>query len=113
MPKFAKIALQPASGTSLLPGGAPVTQLLKVENSSQGAKPRECQARRGSSGAARVWQLHRVGGQLTPRCTSRPRLFLPPSFHAVALKLKLLYTPEGAPEQVTEVTDVRNFPPTL
>lgn len=36
-----------------------------------------------------------------------------PPVRAVALKLKLLYTPEGAAAQVTEVTDVRNFPPTL
>lgn len=41
MPKFAKVTLMPASGTTLAPGGAAVTQLIKVENSAQGAKPRE------------------------------------------------------------------------
>ena len=41
VPKFAKVTLMPASGTTLAPGGAAVTQLIKVENSAQGAKPRE------------------------------------------------------------------------
>lgn len=45
-----------------------------------------------------------------PLCPPPPPL---PPARAVALKLKLLYTPEGAAAQVTEVTDVRNFPPTL
>jgi len=119
----------PASGTTLVPGGAAVTQVIKVENSAQGTKPREY----GGCGAVRV-RARTLARALAQRPAPAPCVLLyhqpagvvhatnslvttrfrfsPPSGPAVALKLKLLYTPEGA-EQLTEVTDVRNFPATL
>jgi len=39
VPKFMQLKLDPASGTSLPPGGPPVTQTLHVTNSQHGVKP--------------------------------------------------------------------------
>jgi hypothetical protein len=129
VPKYAKVTLQPASGTALTPGGPPLTQLIQVENSAQGTKPSEWRSWAGgsSSGSRRRYRVGcRGGGGSAVLSPSPPRFracTLPlPSRHssspsaaaAVALKLKLVYAlAGGSGEQVTEVTDVRNFPPTL
>lgn len=89
-----------------------MTQLIKVENTAQGTKPRECLTVCSVCGDETPTGIPLSGQRTDLTCSTCDPAFAPLR-SAVALKLKLLYTPEGALEQVTEVTDVRNFPPTL
>ena len=117
-----KLTMAPASGTTVgvHAGGVPLTQAIRVENAQQGAKPSECggrgrgpvQRRRGGVARARAARsvLNRVAATHTLALLAHP---CPASPRAVALKLRLTYTPPGGGEAVTETTDVKNFPPTL
>lgn len=110
VPKYAKVTLSPASGSALTPGGPAITQLIRVDNSAQGTKPSEWWHYLQPIDWFHIEVVRSLIACAFPPHTL-PCLSFP--FPAVALKLKLVYTLPGAPEPTTEVTDVRNFPPTL
>lgn len=121
VPKYMKVAMSAASGSALAPGGPPLTQAIRVENTQQGVKPSEWsdgalagQAGGWVGGVGRARVLDGEAGPATmtgavhSRVTALPARARP---RAVALKLKITYTVAG--NAVESTFDVKSFPPTL
>lgn len=121
-PKYVKMTLMPASGNVLSPGGE-VSQVIKLENSLHGAKPREYACHvylcfRLHMFAIRRSRILLVALPCITLCvhSSNPQPVFAPCLlncPAVMLKLKLSYTITSTGEAVTEVVDVKGFPATL
>ncbi|RYG51494.1 hypothetical protein EON66_10700, partial [archaeon] len=106
-PKYLKLTLLPASGTSMgAHQSSAISQVIKVENSMQGSK---------SSTYCRtplMCTLSRVAWRTQHRNLLRV-CFVSASAAAVMLKLKLVFTVDGSAEQVVESPELKSFPVTL
>lgn len=64
VPKYARLALAPASGQDLAPGAPPITQTLSITNTAHGAKPLALRLRLGwrAGGGEEVVEMVQVDG---------------------------------------------------